>query len=138
MAIDLNTKESFRMKDYDAAILAMFGSFEKYRTSPQLLEVCKRITYLNDAKVKLQKRLDKELDAIKWWDCWNKFKAFLAVKFAYPTLFKELDEHIDRYERLRPLPARMLINSANEKFAKTWRIWGTTMLAAGVEEYKND
>ena len=132
------TAETITLKDYDSAIIALFGSYEKYRTSPIFIECCKRIDYLKIAKVKVAERLQQDKENIKWWDVWNKIIAFIGINLSGKTFDKEVDDLIHQYEKHRALPMPFFVRMTNEDFDKTYKTWKKVLQASGVGEFKNE
>lgn len=130
--------ETVALKDYDMAIIAMFGSYEKYRTSPIFIECCNRITYLKAAKAKVNEKLQRDKDSLKWWDLWSKGIAFIAFKLGKKTFNSEIDDLIQRYEKHRALPMPFFVRMTNEDFDKTYKSWKKVLQTSGVEEFKNE
>lgn len=132
------TVETIALKDYDSAIIALFGSYEKYRTSPIFIECCNRIDYLKLAKVKVAERLQQDKENIKWWDVWNKIITSIGINLSGKTFNKEIDDLIHQYEKYRALPMPFFVRMTNEEFDKTYKTWKKVLQASGVEEFKNE
>lgn len=130
--------EPVTLKDYDSAIIALFGSYEKYRTSPVFIECCRRIAYLKMAKVKVGESIQRDKARVKWWDVWSKILVLIAVKFANPMFNKEVDELIHKYEQQRALPMAFFVRMTNEEFDKKCKTWKKVLQTSGVEEFKSE
>lgn len=132
------TIEPITLKDHNDIIIALFGSYEKYRNSPTFLECGARIQYLKDTKTKVDQSIKEEAAKLKWWNVWGKLLSYIAEKLTYSYFRKEVDELIVAYEKHHALPMLFFVKMTNEKFDKTCRNWKKVLVSSGVKEYKND
>lgn len=131
-------RDSLPMKDYDSAVFALYGSYEKMRASPLFINCCNRLAYLNAVKKEVQITMDDQICKVKWWNLWDLLLVTIANKCGFPTFIKELDELVKRYEQQRSLPVGFFVKAADEDFDKFCQRWTKLLNSTEMGIYKND
>lgn len=98
----------------DAAMFAIFGSVEGYLNSPSLKEVKLRIAYLKKLKEELNTRVAMEIKNIRWWNIVNRIRALAVRRIFLPSINKELDGFIAKFENMRGLPVAFFVKQTGE------------------------
>lgn len=124
--------------DHDSAIIALFGSYEKYRNSPLLKEINERVHYLTDLKSIIRRTMEKEHKEIPWWDIFNKGVSLIAFRVFLPSFNKDVDKLILRYGVMRPLPVKFFLNELNNEFGVFYQQHKKMFDRLGIKEYRYD
>ena len=132
------TFDKVNVKDYDAAIIALFGSVDNYRNSPILKEINERIAYLEKIKELLPAGLRREHEAAPWWDLWSKVAYHIVMWAFVPRFSKKIDSFITRYKTMRPLPVKFFFNELNEQVNEFCNDHQKILKSINVEKYKYD
>lgn len=126
-------RESLRMKDYDSAVVAIYGSYEKMHASPLYINCCNRLKYLSAVRKEVQATVDDQIQSVKWWQLWERLLVTVASKCGFPAFIKELDELTARYEQQRGLPMGFFVKSIDEDFDKFRQRWTKLLASTRVE-----